>query len=444
MSGLPLDPVTADYQCRCAAGDQGLLNAMAAAPLPPALTASMRGRFLPRPMFMPAAHLLGFAERINAVFDLLVSAPDRFFGGDRERYARAVGMDARRAGYLAGFPDRPERYGRADLYHDGTAFRLLEFNVGSALGGMDRAQISAALLQVPAFKEFAAGHRLDFVDTGARVDRALRAAARPVCGDRPPVVAFVDGNGAMAQYLHLATSFVEMLAGFGVEVLLGELADLGVGGGRVTLHGRPVDLVLRYFGVGDFLDDPAGRRTVDDLVRADADGTVVLYTSLSGELFNNKRSLALLADLARGGELSPAEAALVDGVLPWTRTVRPELFGECEARRPGLMLKPGADFGGAGIVAGWLVDDDEWRRALRAGAEDGAVVQERVVPRAEPVIDPATGRTQDWHAVWDCFLTPEGYAGSHIRALPAGAGAVIGMGVTAAARTTGIFLFGND
>jgi hypothetical protein len=43
--------------------------------------------------------------------------------------------------------------------------------------------------------------------------------------------------------------------------------------------------------------------------------------------------------------------------------------------------------------------------------------------------------------VWDCFLTPDGYAGSHIRALPAGGGAVIGMGVTAAARTTGIFRF---
>ncbi|GGM15125.1 hypothetical protein [Micromonospora yangpuensis] len=439
MSGVPADPVTEDYLRRCAGGDRGLLDAMAAARLPAALTASMRGRFLPRPMFVPDTEILGFAERINALFDLIVSVPDRFFDGDRERYAAAVGLDGRRAAYLARFTDRPQRYGRADLYHDGSAFRLLEFNVGSALGGMDRAQISAALLQVPAFKEFAAEHRLDFVDTGARVDRALRAAARPVCGDRAPVVAFVDGNGAMAPYLHLATSFQEMLAGFGVEVLLGELADVGFAAGRVTLHGRAVDLVLRYFGVGDFLDDPAGRRTVDALVDADADGTVVLYTSLAGELYNNKTSLALLAELAGRGELTPAETGLVDSVLPWTRTVTSDLFGECAARRGELMLKPGADFGGTGIVAGWLVDDDQWRRALRLAADHGSIVQRRVVPRGEPVIDPSTGQRRDWHAVWDCFLTPEGYAGSHIRALPAGEGAVIGMGVTAAARTTGIF-----
>jgi hypothetical protein len=41
----------------------------------------------------------------------------------------------------------------------------------------------------------------------------------------------------------------------------------------------------------------------------------------------------------------------------------------------------------------------------------------------------------------DAFLTPDGYAGSHIRALPAGPGAIIGMGANAGARTTGVFCY---
>jgi hypothetical protein len=430
------DPVTVEYNRRCAAGDRPLAESMSQAQLPAALVESMRGRFLPRPFFVPRSEILGCAARVVELFDLMLSVPDRFYGGDREQYGRAVGMDARRASYLACFTDRPELYGRADLYHDGESFRLLEFNVGSALGGMDRAQISAALMKVPAFAEFAAEHGLDYVDTGAQVDAALRAAARPVCGDRSPTVAFVDGNGAMAPYLHLATSFQEMMAAFGIDVLLGELADIGFGE-RVTLHGRPVDLVLRYFGLADFLDDPAGLEAVGNLVRAHADGTVVSYTSLSGELYNNKRSLALLADLRE--KLSSSETALVDQLLPWTRTVSPDLFDHCVAHRTELMLKPGADFGGQGIVAGWLVGEVEWKEALTVAADNGAIAQQRVIPRAEPVLDPVTGEWQDWHAVWDCFLTPDGYAGSHIRALPAGGGAVIGMGVTKAARTTGIF-----
>ncbi|WP_083661257.1 hypothetical protein [Actinophytocola xanthii] len=434
-----LDPVTAEYNRRCAAGDRALAESMSRARLPPALVASMRDRFLPRPFFIPRPEILGLADRVVALLDLLLSVPDRFFGGDRERYARAVGMDPRRAGYLAPFTGRPELYGRADLYHDGESLRLLELNVGSALGGLDRAQISAALLEVPAFHAFAAEHGLGFVDTGVRVDRALRAAAAPLCGGRSPLVAFVDGNGAMAPYLHLATSFQEMLAGFGVEVLLAELGDVGFAGGRATVHGRPVDVVLRYFGVGDVLDDPAGLRVVDSLVRADAEGAVVLFSSLAGELYNNKRSLALLAELR--GELTEDEVALADELLPWTRTMTPDLLEHCLAHGAELILKPGADFGGQGIVAGWQTDELDWKRALTAAVDQGAIVQRRVVPRAEPVLDPATGRSRDWHAVWDCFLTPEGYAGSHIRALPAGADAVIGMGVTEAARTTGIFYY---
>lgn len=435
------DRVTAEFNRRCREGDRELALCMEKAALPSALMASMRDRFLPRPFFVSREQIVGFSERVVALFDLLLSVPDRFYGGDLERYAAAVGMDARRAAFLAQFTGRPELYGRADLYHDGDSLRLLEFNVGSALGGMDRAQISAALLEVEPFRAFATEHGLDFVDTGARVDAALRAAARPVCGERAPVVAFVDGNGAMAPYLHLALSFREMMARFGVDVVLGELANVGFSDKRVTLHGRPVDVVLRYFGVGDFLDDPAGLMVVEDLVRADANGEVVLYTSLAGELYNNKTSLALLTDLAARGALTGAESALVDQVLPWTRTMTEDLVELCRERRAELILKPGADFGGAGIVAGWLVDEAEWDRATAAAVEHGSIVQERVVPRAEPVLDPATGEMSEWNAVWDCFLTPEGYAGSHIRALPAGGGAVIGMGVTAAARTTGIFRF---
>jgi hypothetical protein len=221
------DRITAEYNRRCSAGDRPLAESMSQAQLPAELVESMRGRFLPRPFFVPRAEILGCASRVMDLYELMLSIPDRFYDGDRSLYARAVGMDARRADYLAPFTERPELYGRADLYHDGESFRLLEFNVGSALGGMDRAQISAALLRVPAFAEFAAEHGLDYVDTGVQVNAALRDAAWPVCGERAPVVAFVDGNGAMAPYLHLAKSFQEMMAAFGIEVLLGELDDVG-------------------------------------------------------------------------------------------------------------------------------------------------------------------------------------------------------------------------
>jgi hypothetical protein len=68
-------------------------------------------------------------------------------------------------------------------------------------------------------------------------------------------------------------------------------------------------------------------------------------------------------------------------------------------------------------------------------------VQERVVPRPESVVDPQTGSLTDWWAAWGMFLTPEGYAGTYARALPAGAGSIIGIGANPSTRTAGVFTF---
>jgi hypothetical protein len=92
-------------------------------------------------------------------------------------------------------------------------------------------------------------------------------------------------------------------------------------------------------------------------------------------------------------------------------------------------------------VVGWEKTDHEWKEALASCGEGRYVAQERVRPRREPVVDPQTGVVSDWVAAWDAFLTPDGYAGSHIRALPAGEGSIIGMGATPAARTTGVFYY---
>ncbi|WP_160159215.1 hypothetical protein [Streptomyces sp. SLBN-118] len=92
-------------------------------------------------------------------------------------------------------------------------------------------------------------------------------------------------------------------------------------------------------------------------------------------------------------------------------------------------------------VAGWETPPPRWRRALESVDVSGAVVQERARTRPEPVLDPATGRTEDWRTVWSLFLTPDGHAGTYARALPAHAGAVVGMGADQRACTAHVFTY---
>src|SRR5690606_26488283 len=100
-------------------------------------------------------------------------------------------------------------------------------------------------------------------------------------------------------------------------------------------------------------------------------------------------------------------------------------------------------YGGAGIVAGWETGEREWRQALETvGA--GAIVQQRVIPRQEPVVDPETGSLQQWQAAWGLFVTPRGYAGTYARALPAGEASVIGITANPKTRTAGVFTYQDE
>jgi hypothetical protein len=450
------DFVTESYNRQCLAGDRALLDAMsnASARFPQAFGASCDQRLLPRPFFVSEAEILTFTDDLIALFDVLVSLPQRLFDGDVTRYADALGIDARRAAVMTRLNGRPTLYGRADLYHDGTSFKLLELNLGSELGGTDRAEISRTLLEVDAFRAFAEEHRLGYVHTGRQVARALRKAAEPLTGGADPVVAFVESDGGLPDYLHLVLSFQEMMRGLGIEVLLGEVSQVSSKGGRLFLHGRPIDVVLRYFTANEVVADADGERVVEPIFRAHEEGGVVLWTTMQSALHANKGSLALLSDSRWRDAFSEEEAALVDRVVPWTRTLTDgpvdvggetvDLVEYCRDQREELIIKPRAGFGGKGIVVGWQATEPEWKDALVGCLDEGYVVQHRVRPRTEPVVDPATGVVEDWVAAWDAFLTPDGYAGSHIRALPSGEGAVIGMGASARCRTTGVFTYPTE
>jgi len=444
------DEVTTRYVDECLSPDSRLRGIVRQARFPPRYTECFGDRLMPRPFFISKTEIRSSADDLAAIFDMLVSLPRRLFDGDIRRYCSALGFDDRRAALMQRLDGgRPVMFGRSDLYHDGASLKLLEFNVGSQLGGIDQAQVLPPLLELEPFRAFAAEHALGYVHTGQQIARALRAAAEPVARGDEPVVALLEANGALGPLLPLMLSFQEMLRGCGLDVRLGEVGQVRNRGGKLYLDGTPVDVVLRYFSVNQICQDPLGEEALEPIVRAHEDGGTVLLTTLASFLFSSKACLALLSDPRWRGALSGAESARLDRVLPWTRNlecgpaevagVAVDLIDYCRDNRERLILKPCNDFGGRGIVVGWDATDREWAEALLAHCGKGYIVQERIRQRREPVVDPSTGMRHDWVAAWSVFLTPDGYAGSHVRALPAGHQGIIGRGANAATRVTGVF-----
>jgi hypothetical protein len=76
---------------------------------------------------------------------------------------------------VRGRGNAPSRLSRADLYLDDTGFRVLEYNMSAALGGIDSGGLIRAMLAQPFLAEFAAEHNLGYVDTMVEVGQTLLA-----------------------------------------------------------------------------------------------------------------------------------------------------------------------------------------------------------------------------------------------------------------------------
>lgn len=442
--------VTLAYLEECQQPGSKLRDVVRKATFPQRYSECCRTRMMSRPFFIAEQEIRGTAHDLTEIFDLLVTLPDRLFGGDITKYCEHLDIGSRQAALMRRISTgQPALFGRADLYHDGTCLRLLEFNLGSQVGGIDQAQVAPALLAVPSFRAFAERYSLGYMHTGQQIAKAIRAAAEPVTAGAEPAVALLEANGGLAQIMPLMRSFEETLRGCGIDVRLGELGQVDERGGKLFLDDVPIDVVLRYFSADQVCADPQGEEIVEPVLRAHDQGGTVMLTTLDSLLFSSKGCLTLLSDPRWRAALSADETELVDRILPWTRDLVDgltdvngqvvDLIEYCRASRERLLLKPLHASGGRGIVLGWNASDRDWKEALLSCRSRTYIVQERVIPRHEPVVDPDTGQMQDWAACWSIFVTPDGYAGSHIRALPAGNDGIISRCTNTMTRLTGVF-----
>ncbi|WP_042425022.1 hypothetical protein [Streptacidiphilus anmyonensis] len=408
------------------------------------LTLAYQDRFLNGPAFLGETERRAVVEDLHTVYDLLRSLPERLFGGSITELATAVGLDPLQSALIT----RSARtgtllpLGRADLYHDGTGFQLLEFNLTSALGGFENADINRAMLAYPPLEEFVRRHGLRYRDTlGLMVRTMLAECAANIPADRPPVVAVVDTVPNFAEIAARMGVFAAKLADYGVDGIACDISEFTYPDGRPTVSGRAVDVVFRYFLPED-LADPVAAAQVEPLLLAVEQGKVGLFSRLDAELYGNKGTLAMLSDDRHRDLFDAAEQACIDRILPWTRYVRPhttdrggagvDMLAHALAHQQELILKPTLLHGGHGITPGWEADPAQWEQRVTAAMNGPFVLQHRVRPAAEPFPDGAGG-LQDLFLNWGLYLgersaDDDGYGGGFVRASADPAVGVVSVG----------------
>jgi hypothetical protein len=390
------------------------------------LVAAYGDAYVTRPAFLEGDQVRGLESDLARLFALLTSLPRRLFGGDLRALGRAAGMSPYQIDAVERTAeDLPLSLGRADLYADGDGFRLLEFNIVSAVGGLEIPELNRVLLRHPALAEFIAESGLDYVDTLACVAEVIKAECEGVDAGSTPVVVITDTPGNFAPFDERFRFMAKIWSGMGLNAIACPLDRFEERSGNLFAEGRKVDVVYRYFLMEDLLD-PDSQRLIEPVLRAAEKGNISLISRMDAELYGSKAMLALLSEAASRSALTAEETELVDRVLPWTRVLRQgpstadsvtvDLIRYAQANQSALVLKPSLMHGGIGVVPGWTVSPQRWRECLRSCDGGPYVLQRRVYPVTESF--PVAGKpgiVEPLALNWGVFLVRGAYAGAFVR-----------------------------
>ncbi len=399
---------------------------------------NFEGRFLGRPALLEVQERLALEQDLGRMYELVRSLRDRLFHGNLARFGEAVGMTPVQVeAILRDRRSQPSRTLRADLYHDGDGFRVLELNVCSAIGGYEIAEQNRALLESEDLSRFVESERLQYVDPLRCIVDTMLADCGGGAGSSRPLVALADWPSSFITLEPELAFMAELLRAIGIEALPCHVGELERRSGGVYLRDRRVDIVYRFFLIEDLLESSDAPSLFWPILDAADRGEVALFTSLEDELYSSKASLALLSD-ERNDIFSPAERAVIDRLLPWTRELRDtsalvdgrtiDLVPYVLANRSDLLLKPTNLHAGAGVVAGWTCTDAEWEETVATAVNAPFIVQRRVraVTQRFPAAD-GSGALEDVVLNWGVFLTNAGYSGACVRGVADADVGVVGM-----------------
>lgn len=388
---------------------------------------NMDGRCLTRPGLLERGQVRQLEADLETLYRCLTSLPDRLFAGDLGAFVVATGVPRQQVDAIVrGRGNTPSRLSRADLYHDDSGFRVLEYNMSASLGGIDAAGLSRAMMAQPFVAEFAAEHNLGFIDTMIEAAETLKLECEVTPGSRPSV-AFCDWPGSYPSLEPELIKNTRNISKLGVDAFPCHLGQMRIDDdSRVWVGDRQVDVIYRSFLIEDLLN-PTGPALIEPVLRAAERGMVKIFSPMDAELYGSKGALALLSDEANRGVFDEQELECLDRILPWTRMVRPGpvtvaghsvmLEDYALSEREELILKPVMLHGGAGVVPGWRTSPQDWAGQVKDAMHGEFVLQRRIHPHTE--LFPSEEGLSEWLLVWGAFLGARGYSGMFLRGGPA-------------------------
>ena len=314
-----------------------------------------------------------------------------------------VGVDP---GYAGASPTS-----RLDLFvvDETDEMALTEYNAETPAGAGYNDVLADVFVDLPVMREFERRYHLRPVRARHGVFHVLMDAYAQWSGKRTglrPRIAIIDWPEVPTRSEFLI--FQEYFQSLGIECVIADPTDAEYRNGELVLGGTRVDLLYKRVLIAELVE----RCGLDSpVVRAVRDGKACMVNTFRSKILHKKASLAVLSD-ERNQHMFDGEAReMIRAHIPWTRVVEErrtehdgkpvDLLPFIAREREQMVLKPNDDYGGAGIVLGWTVSDEEWERAIQRAVAAPYIVQQRVTIPQEPYPSLVDGRVQIYDRMSD-------------------------------------------
>jgi len=300
-----------------------------------------------------------------------------------------------------GFRD-PSPTSRLDAFLVGETGELhvVEYNAETPAAPAYNDALSEVFLALPAMRAFL--RRYDVRPLPGRhgvVHALLDAYAQWSRRREAPRIAILDWRDVPTHSEFVL--FEQYFTAQGLPCRIVDPREVEYRGGRLVAGDFEITLIYKRVLISELV----ARGGMDHpVVRAVRDGAVCMVNPFRCKLLHKKASLAVIQDERNNALFEPDERAAIAAHIPWTRRVEErrtvyrgqpvDLVPFVLEQRDRFVLKPNDEYGGKGVVLGWLADARTWEAAVQSALAEPAIVQERAAVPTEPYPSLRNGRIE--------------------------------------------------
>ncbi len=285
--------------------------------------------------------------------------------------------------------------------------KFTEYNAEVPAAGAYGDAFADLFYGLPIMREFMREYEIINLPTRHQVMHALMDAYEQWLGRREmPNLIILDWR-EVPTYSEFRL-FLDYFHSQGIDCIIADPREMEYRNGKLYAGSFQVDLIYKRVLITELIQEGGMHHPVIQAVR---DNAVCMVNPFRCKILYKKTSLAVLSDERNQHLFNDKELRAIEDHIPWTRTVEErhtlhenkpvDLMPYILKYKDRFVLKPSDEYGGKGIVLGWLTDDQTWEKAVTDGLEIPHVIQERVEIPWEPYPSLVDGRVQQSNRMLD-------------------------------------------